>query len=356
VAEPEDEPALIGQGVLSRRHLFVGSALAASTATMASVFAGEAVFADGVWGHPFTFYSSRSRGFTGQWPSGHAGIDYNPGAGTPIHAVADGEIYYSVPNHTNYGEVIFMRHADGMTSRFAHMQAGSRVGVSAWVPRGTYLGRVGNTGASFGAHLHIEILRGDTALDPDPYVDQNRTAPLAGTSSTPLHLEDDLRVIRNTATGQYFMVGQQFVRHIPSAAEAGNLAQVYNVGVTWRRGSDGVLGLSVGEYEAILRGLGIPLHKANATISGGTWSTSNDAVTVAQRAVKPHFYKQGGSGASLWVYVLPSGDFVRIRDLATAQVWKEIGGGSQSLTISADATQRLIASLMAAGGRDVGTG
>jgi hypothetical protein len=350
-------PALMERSGLTRRHLFVGSALVASATSSASVFAGGRVFADIVWGHPFTFYAPRSRGFTGQWPGGHAGIDYTPGAGTPIYAVADGEIYYSVPNHTNYGEVVFMRHADGMTSRYAHMLSGSRVGTLMWVPRGAYLGRVGNTGASYGAHLHIEVLRGNTALDPDPFVDRNGTAPLPGTDVPSLqHQEDDMRVIRHLATGHHFLIGPQFVHHLPDQAEAGHLAQMYNVGVNWRRGADGVIELSDPEYSAILQGLGIPLGTASSTISGGTWSTSNDALNAAQRAVKPNFYKHGGSSTTLWVYVLPSGDYVRIRDLATAQLWREIGGGAQSVTISASAIQRLIASLNAAGGRDVGTG
>lgn len=130
-----------------------------------------------IWGHPFTSYSGRSRGFTGQWPEGHAGTDYTPGAGTPIYAVADGYVtgsYY----HANYGEAVFISHGDGWSSIYAHMQPNTRTSANRNISRGDFVGRVGDTGKSFGAHLHIEIQRNGFAYNPDLFID--RTAPLAG--------------------------------------------------------------------------------------------------------------------------------------------------------------------------------
>jgi hypothetical protein len=179
----------------SRRNFVIASALGTIAAVVTEMFTGVAnAEAAIVWGHPFTFYSSRSRGFTGQYSAGkHAGIDYTPGAGTPIHAVADGNIVYSVGDHPTYGQVVFVDHGGGYTSRYAHMQAGSRVSAGQFVTRGTYLGRVGNTGQSYGAHLHVEVLQGQTALDPDPLIDRNRTAPLAGTNTPEVDLQADER-------------------------------------------------------------------------------------------------------------------------------------------------------------------
>lgn len=136
------------------------------------------------WGYPFTFRSGRSRGFTGQYSQGgHAGIDYTPGNLTPIHAAADGTIIISGVSGSDgaYGESIWIQHADGYRTIYAHMTPGTRVGTGP-VKRGDYIGRVGNTGNSFGAHLHIELHHNGVAINPDPFIN---AAPLAGTTPQP---------------------------------------------------------------------------------------------------------------------------------------------------------------------------
>jgi hypothetical protein len=137
------------------------------------------------WGYPFTFRSGRSRGFTGAYSQGlHAGIDYTPGIRTPIHAVADGDIIISGITGSGgaYGESVWIQHADGYRSIYAHMFPGTRAPVGP-VRRGEKIGEVGNTGQSYGAHLHIEIHRNNVALDPDLFIND---APLAGTSTPPI--------------------------------------------------------------------------------------------------------------------------------------------------------------------------
>lgn len=138
------------------------------------------------WGYPFTFRSSQSRGFNPGTP--HYGIDYTPGLGTPIHAVADGYV------HTNmfqgpYGQHVILSHADGYYSIYGHMLEGSnsRASVGTYVPRGALLGDVGSTGRSTGPHLHMEIRRGSMSypgacIDPYPLL---HNAPLANASAPP---------------------------------------------------------------------------------------------------------------------------------------------------------------------------
>ena len=82
---------------------------------------------------------------------------------------------------------------------------------------------------------------------------------------------------------------------------------------------------------------------------------TNDAVTrLLMQSGTGRFFKHGDmpKGSELWVYVLESGDFVRIRDLATAQLYKELNGQS-STEVSGAALRLHIGNLIEAGGRDL---
>ncbi|MCP8973172.1 M23 family metallopeptidase [Bacillus licheniformis] len=63
---------------------------------------------------------------------------------------------------TSYGNVVMIQHGNGYMTVYAHMQEGSlQVRAGQEVNAGTRLGKVGNTGNSFGAHLHFEIWKGE---------------------------------------------------------------------------------------------------------------------------------------------------------------------------------------------------
>lgn len=102
----------------------------------------------------------------------HLGVDFTPGNGAPVTAVADGVVVEA--NRTDsggYGVYVAIRHVVGgqvVVSGYAHMQVGSmNLNVGASVSGGQVLGRVGSTGASTGAHLHFELrVGGTTHIDP----------------------------------------------------------------------------------------------------------------------------------------------------------------------------------------------
>lgn len=105
----------------------------------------------------------------------HQGIDLVPGAGAHIQTIADGVVRVATDNGGAYGVTILIDHEiDGqqVTTRYAHMEYGSRqVQVGDTVRVGQYIGRTGNTGRSFGAHLHFEVLQNGTdAVDPLPWL------------------------------------------------------------------------------------------------------------------------------------------------------------------------------------------
>lgn len=79
-------------------------------------------------------------------------------AGQPVLASAAGTVVQrNVGYSGGMGNSIVIDHGDGWTTRYYHMQDGSlAVSQGAQVVQGQMLGRVGNTGYSFGDHLHFE--------------------------------------------------------------------------------------------------------------------------------------------------------------------------------------------------------
>ncbi len=108
----------------------------------------------------------------------HLGADFDPGDGAHIQAVADGVVRVATEAGDGYGVQVIIDHIiDGqlISTRYAHMQYGSlQVTPGQQVTVGTFLGRTGNTGNSFGAHTHFEVLTpGDVAIDPIAWLRAN---------------------------------------------------------------------------------------------------------------------------------------------------------------------------------------
>lgn len=123
---------------------------------------------------PFAVGVPISYGF-GMRPGGmHEGLDFTPGAGAPVQAIADGTVRIATESGGAYGVTVVIDHEiDGelVSSRYGHMQYGSlQVEQGQHVTVGTFIGRTGDTGRSFGAHTHVEILQnGTTPIDPLPW-------------------------------------------------------------------------------------------------------------------------------------------------------------------------------------------
>ena len=102
----------------------------------------------------------------------HAGLDFRGLVGAPIHAAADGKVSF-VGRRSGYGNLVEIRHGNGMTTRYAHMSKfKARVGQT--VAAGDVIGAIGNTGRSTGPHLHFEVRINDRAVNPRPFLE---TAP-----------------------------------------------------------------------------------------------------------------------------------------------------------------------------------
>ncbi|MGS0561315.1 peptidoglycan DD-metalloendopeptidase family protein [Microbacterium aurugineum] len=107
----------------------------------------------------------------------HEGIDFVPGDGAPIQAIADGTVRIATEQGAAYGVTVYIDHViDGqvITSHYSHMQYGSlQVKAGDTVKVGDIVGKTGNTGRSYGAHLHFELIVNGSTIDPMPWLKAN---------------------------------------------------------------------------------------------------------------------------------------------------------------------------------------
>ena len=140
-------------------------------------FGSGQVSGDMIWPLPYddTYVSSSFKmrtlnGVTKQ----HNGIDICRWAGTlgaNVVAVKDGtvEVAYKSGNNGGYGLYVVINHGDGVKTYYAHFSA-TLVNVGDYVTQGTVIGRAGNTGYSFGAHLHFGIMINGGWVNPMNYL------------------------------------------------------------------------------------------------------------------------------------------------------------------------------------------
>ena|SRR5579872_4750145 len=99
-------------------------------------------------------------------PTGHfhSGVDLAVVAGTPVRSVCAG-IATSVLSTVGYGIHAVVDCGGGVQMLYGHLSA-TAVLQPEPVSAGTLLGWVGSTGLSTGPHLHFEVRRGGTPVDP----------------------------------------------------------------------------------------------------------------------------------------------------------------------------------------------
>lgn len=98
----------------------------------------------------------------------HTGVDFRAETGSSIMATAPGKVVVAEYNG-GYGNMVEVEHANGLTTRYAHMSAIS-VTTGQMVKAGTVVGRVGSTGRSTGPHLHYETRINDEPVDPTRFL------------------------------------------------------------------------------------------------------------------------------------------------------------------------------------------
>lgn len=101
-------------------------------------------------------------------PAMHTGVDFRAETGTQIRAAAPGRVV-TAEYSGGYGNMVEIEHANGLSTRYAHMSAIS-ASVGQVVTTGTVIGRVGSTGRSTGPHLHYEVRIDEEPVDPTRFL------------------------------------------------------------------------------------------------------------------------------------------------------------------------------------------
>lgn len=98
----------------------------------------------------------------------HTGMDFKAPYGARVFAAAPGTVMHA-GRKGGYGNLVEIRHANGFTTRYAHLSK-VQVAEGQHVVTGDIIGNVGSTGRSTGPHLHYEIRQSNEAIDPAAFV------------------------------------------------------------------------------------------------------------------------------------------------------------------------------------------
>jgi murein DD-endopeptidase MepM/ murein hydrolase activator NlpD len=129
-------------------------------------------------------------------PNGHWAVDWAATEGFGIMAAADGKVVEvggesrntMGTSNNSYGLRVKIDHGNGYSTLYAHM-SGFDVSNGQTVKQGQQIGRVGNTGYSEAPHLHFELWKGGSRIDPSPFLGANyrENSGVAGGSDSARH-------------------------------------------------------------------------------------------------------------------------------------------------------------------------
>lgn len=111
------------------------------------------------------------------WRKGrnHNGTDIDLETGDTVRAAWSGKVRYSKFNESGFGNLVIIRHYNGLETFYAHLSK-HLVVPDQEVIAGEPIGLGGNTGHSYGSHLHFEVRFFDIPMDPEKIIDfKNKT-------------------------------------------------------------------------------------------------------------------------------------------------------------------------------------
>jgi len=131
-----------------------------------AVGTGSFIFPVASYSYISSRFGMRVHPITGETKN-HNGMDIAANSGTTVYAADGGQVVLA-EWYGGYGNCIMIDHGNGYKTLYGHL---SYIGVSAGqnVSRGANIGQVGSTGNSTGPHLHFEVYKNGTRVDPEQY-------------------------------------------------------------------------------------------------------------------------------------------------------------------------------------------
>lgn len=117
-----------------------------------------------IQGRITSYFGYRSNPFTNRGKEFHGGLDIASSYGSTIRAAGDGKVIFAGWNGA-FGKTVIISHGFGYTSMYGHNSA-ILTKVGAKVKRGDAIARLGNTGRSTGPHVHFQIEKYGTPVNP----------------------------------------------------------------------------------------------------------------------------------------------------------------------------------------------
>jgi murein DD-endopeptidase MepM/ murein hydrolase activator NlpD len=145
----------------------------------------------------------------------HEGTDYAASPGTPVMAAGDGVVLRAGWSG-GYGNLIELRHRNGITTRYGHLRGFARgVRTGARVSQGQTIGYVGSTGLASGPHLHYEFRVNGVARD-------SRRVDLGNGSPVPAAQRAAFEQTRDSLTTRLGSPALPLTASVPPAPTASN--------------------------------------------------------------------------------------------------------------------------------------
>jgi len=107
--------------------------------------------------------------FGPRWGKFHAGIDIGSPYYQEVVAALDGEVVYADATKGGLGKAVVLQHGRGLRTVYAHLSI-IIAHEGDTIRQGQAIGGVGDTGRATGPHLHFEVRKNGTALNPEEYL------------------------------------------------------------------------------------------------------------------------------------------------------------------------------------------
>jgi murein DD-endopeptidase MepM/ murein hydrolase activator NlpD len=118
-----------------------------------------------------SYFGRRADPFTG-YSTVHKGLDFAGSEGSKVSAVAAGLVTFA-GERAGYGEMVEINHGNGLATRYCHNEK-ILVKQGDMVRKGQDVALLGSTGHSTGPHLHFEVLKNGTQVDPLRFIGEDR--------------------------------------------------------------------------------------------------------------------------------------------------------------------------------------